>query len=244
LPRAPANRFRLRCALLLAGLAGASVAPAATNPGGSIAASSDYILRGVSQNNNQPVVQLDLHLQPSDSWSAGVWASPVQPLPGRHSLEVDVYGQWRLPLGDAASATLGATWYSYPGDPRPVTYDYVEYSAGISWHDRVSLHGYYAPRATLFSSAYRLLVHRATWSTELGFAQPLPRQYSATAGLGYYDAVGLDNAGYAYGNLAMGRDFGRIHAELSYVAVAVAAHRGYTQGPAGRPLSMSLAWRF
>ncbi len=242
--QAPVSHAIFRRPLLWLGLAAASAAPAAINLGGSIASSSDYILRGVSQSDNHTVMQLDLHVQPSDSLSAGIWLSPVRPLPGRQSLELDVYGQWRLPLGNSASATLGANWYSYPNDPRSVSYNYAEYSASVGWRDRVSVRVYYAPRVTLFSSLYRQTRSASTWSTELGLAQALPRRLTATLGLGYYDAVGLQNAGYGYGNLTLGRDFGRMHAELSYVAVASAAHRAYTPGAAGRPLNATVAWRF
>ena len=212
--------------------------------GGAITASNDYVQRGVSQTDNHPVVQADLHFSPRDPWIMGAWASPVRLLPGHQSLELNLYTNWRVPLGTAASATLGATYYTFPNDPRAVSYNYLELNAGLDWRDRILLSAYYAPSVTLFSFNYGRATHRQTWSAELALSHPLAQSLTAQIAIGYYDAIGLQGTGYSYGSASLARDFGRVHAELSTIWVAAAAQRSYSPGRAGKPLNATISWQF
>jgi hypothetical protein len=189
-------------------------------------------------------VQADLHYAPRTAWIMGVWASPVRLLPGQQSLELNLYSQWRVPLGNAASTTFGATYYTFPNDPRPVPYNYLELNAALNWGDRILLSGYYAPRLTLFSLTYGRATARQTWSTELALSHPLVHALTGQVAIGYYDAVGLRSAGYSYGSANLSRDFGRLHTELSAVWVAAARQRSYSLGAAGRPLNATVSWHF
>jgi uncharacterized protein (TIGR02001 family) len=244
LPQARVKRYSRRITPLLWALAWVVPAGAAPGIGGSVSASTDYILRGVSQTQNQAVVQADLHLALRDSWSVGIWASPVRLLPASKTLELNLYSQWRLPVSSSASATVGAIYYTFPNDPRSVPYNYVELSGGLSWRDRILFNAYLAPDVTVFSLTYGRATHRRTWSAELAVSQPLAWQLQLRAGVGYYDAVGLRDAGYSYGSAGITRELGRFQAELSYVWVAAAQHRSYSIGPAGGPLNATLSWRF
>jgi uncharacterized protein (TIGR02001 family) len=244
LPQALFNRKTRSAAVLLTVLAWQAPVGVAATIGGSISASNDYVLRGVSQTDNHPVAQADLHFAPRDAWTIGAWASPVRLLPGQQSLELNFYTNWRVPLGTAASGTLGATYYSFPNDPRAVPYNYLELNAGLDWRDRILLSAYYAPSVTLFSLNYGRATHRQTWSAELAFSHPLAQTLMAQVGIGYYDAIGLQSAGYSYGSASLARDFGRIHAELSTIWVAAAAQRSYSPGRAGKPLNATISWQF
>jgi uncharacterized protein (TIGR02001 family) len=212
--------------------------------GGSITASNDYVLRGVSQTDNQSVVQADLHVTPLDTWTLGVWASPVRLLPGHQSLELNLYTQWRVPLGGSASGTVGATYYSFPNDPRAVPYNYLELNAGFNWRDRLLLSAYFAPRVTLFSFNYGRATGRQTWSAELSVSRPLAQKLTGQFNIGYFHALGLRSAGYSYGSASLTRDFGRIHAEIAAIWVAAAPQRSYSPGPAGKPLNVTISWQF
>lgn len=218
--------------------------PADLRVGGSVAITSDYVFRGVTRNRGEPAAQVDLHVKPLEDWALGAWASQVELLPGRRTAEVNVYTQWHWVLPRDFSASAGAVYYAFPGDPRPVTYQYAELNAGLRWRDRLAVNATWAPRVALFAPGYRLQRDRHTWSAELSGSQRLPGGLVALAGIGYFDAPGLPHAGYAYGSAGVLRRFGHWRAEMTYFWIQAAEHRRFTGGAAGGPLSASLAWQF
>jgi uncharacterized protein (TIGR02001 family) len=214
------------------------------HPGGSVAITSDYVLRGVSQTRGHGALQLDLHLQPLSGWSVGGWMSQIRPLPGHESVELDLYSQWHWLLAGDLSSTATAVYYHFPEDPRPVSYDYAELSGSISWRNAITLNATWVPRATVFSSRYGLAYDRHTQSLELTFMQRLPAQITAQAGVGHFAIPGLAGTGYSYGSASVARAFGQWQAELSYFLVQEAAYRSYTPGAAGGPWALTLSWHF
>jgi uncharacterized protein (TIGR02001 family) len=212
--------------------------------GASAAVTSDYVYRGVTRSRGQPAAQIDLHLRPLEDWTVGVWASQVQLLAGRQSAEADLYTQWRWLLPRDFSASAGAVYYTFPGDPRAVSYSYAELNANLQWRERLTLTATWTPKVALFGPGYGIRRDRRAWSAELTGSQRLPGGLVALAGIGYFDAPGLPHAGYAYGSAGVMRRFGHWRAELTYIRVQAAEHRRFTSGAAGGPLSASLAWQF
>ena len=96
----------------------------------------------------------------------------------------------------------------------------------------------------LFGFGYGVERDHNAWSVDLAASQRLPAGFVGQAGIGYFDAVGLGRAGYAYGSAGISRHFGRLRAELTYIWVQDAAHRVFTPGAAGGPVTGSLAWQF
>lgn len=236
---------RLPTSAVLLWLAASAYASAAElRFGGSAALSSDYVLRGVTQSRGHAAAQLDLHIRPLEDWTVGAWASSVEFQAGRPFTELNLYTQWRWLLPRALSATAGAVYYAYPGDPRTVSYQYAEINSTLRWRDRLTLSATWAPRTVLFAQGYRLQRDHNTWSAELTGNQPLPLGLVALAGIGYFDAPGLPAAGYAYGSAGLMRRFGRWRAEVDYMRVQDAAHRRFTSGAAGGPLTVSVALLF
>jgi uncharacterized protein (TIGR02001 family) len=221
-----------------------STAQAEVTAGGSVAINSDYIWRGVSQSDGRAVLQADLHVTPLENWTIGLWASPVRLQPTQPTLELNVYSQWRVAVGGNASATLGAVYYSYPNNPRPTAYNYLEITAAFDWRDQLAVNVGFAPSVTLYSSSFGLALNRQTWSIEFSARHPLPMKLLGQIGLGHFNAVGLAHSGYAYGSAGLMRDFGRLHAELGYYLVSGEAQRSYSPGSAGGPWAATLAWRF
>jgi uncharacterized protein (TIGR02001 family) len=111
----------ITAAAVLLGLAPAGDARAGTS--GSIALTSDYVFRGISQNGQDPALQAGLDYASARGFYAGSWGSNISWLsdlgaagvPVSSSLELDVYGGHRGKLGDKLSFDLGALYYWYPG---------------------------------------------------------------------------------------------------------------------------------
>ena len=228
--------------LLFAGSSSATAAGAIV--GGSVAVTSDYVFRGISQTRNNPALQADLHVAPVANWTVGAWASQVQLLPASHSLELDYYTQWRWPAGSQFSLTLSAVYYTFPGDPRSVPYEYAEFSGDVTWRDRFTVSYSTAPKVTLFSLGYGRVFNRETRSLEVSARHRLPWRLDAHAGVGYFAAIGLPNSSYLYGSAGISRRFGAWRAELSYYGAQGNSYRTYAPGPVGGPLAATISWHF
>ncbi|RPE80046.1 TorF family putative porin [Vulcaniibacterium tengchongense] len=122
--------------LVLAGL-GTAAAHAGTTTG-SLAVTSDYVFRGLSQTNQAPALQGGLEYAADSGFYAGAWGSNVSWLsdassPGArisNSLELDAYAGYRGRLSGAVGFDVGALYYWYPGD----------YPAGFNSPDTAELY--------------------------------------------------------------------------------------------------------
>ena len=222
-----------------------SLAAEAASLQGSVGAASDYVLRGVSQNRGEVAVQGDVNVRFAQGWSAGVWGSQLQLLPGQHTLEFDSYLQWRKALSADFDLAVSATYYSYPHDPRPISYNYEELAVAISWRDQLYATASWSPRVNFFTRyGFQLEPDRRVFNFELAAHRGLAAHLEALAGVGFYDPVGVDYASYTYGSAALDWHYGNWRAELAWIAVQGANHRWYSQGEAGGPFTLSVAWRF
>ncbi len=116
-------------------LLGASVTPAAAQTAPDIAwnvaATSDYVFRGVSQTEEDPAISGGVDLT-SGSLYAGAWASNVSfPGDGDTNAEIDLYGGFR-PEVAGWNLDLGVVGYLYANQPNLADYSYAEFKAAAS----------------------------------------------------------------------------------------------------------------
>ncbi len=99
---------------------------------GSIALVSDYRFRGVSQTDEELAVQGGFSVGHASGAYVGAWASNLAGWGtfGGSNTELDLYGGYALPLGDA-TLDVGVTWYMYPGgaDTTDFFEPYVKFSS-------------------------------------------------------------------------------------------------------------------
>jgi uncharacterized protein (TIGR02001 family) len=81
-----------------------------------VSLSSDYILRGLSQSEHQPVVQGGLDWYLPMGIYLGVWASSVEFQGLNTSLELDPYGGYYYEFANGIKASAGFLYYSYWSD--------------------------------------------------------------------------------------------------------------------------------
>jgi uncharacterized protein (TIGR02001 family) len=99
-----------------------SAARAATS--GTLALTSDYLFRGLSQTNQEPALQGGIEYAHDGGFYAGAWGSNISWLsdlssaaaPISSSVELDVYAGWRWPAGESLKLDAGVYSYYYPGD--------------------------------------------------------------------------------------------------------------------------------
>lgn len=82
-----------------------------------VAFTSDYYVRGISQNWHKPALQGGFDIEHTSGFSAGIWASNVSPntFPDA-SMEVDLYAGYANEFGDTGIGySAGLIGYIYPG---------------------------------------------------------------------------------------------------------------------------------
>jgi len=146
------NSFRSFCvasAICALGLAQDSTAQdSAETFSGSVALTSDYLFRGISQTNNDPALQAGVTWTSNEGFYAGAWASTVDFVPGdKADAEVDLTAGYAGSAGDF-TYDVGVILYAYPGARSGTNYDYWEGGiklgrafGDVGW----SLAAYYSP---------------------------------------------------------------------------------------------------
>ncbi|GAA5066905.1 TorF family putative porin [Lysobacter panacisoli] len=121
--RTNANKF-VAASLVSAALCGLGMASAHAGVAGSVSLTSDYIFRGISQNNQEPALQAGVEYAADSGFYVGTWGSNVSwlsdtPVPDNdisNSVELDFYGGYRGKFNDTFGYDVGALYYWYPGD--------------------------------------------------------------------------------------------------------------------------------
>jgi uncharacterized protein (TIGR02001 family) len=229
---------------LAAGLALGAASGARAGLGGSVAVTSDNVLRGLSQSDNRPAAQGELHWNFPAGWSGGVSASELRFAPNRASLELGAQLQWHGALSDDFDLGAALAHYSYPDDPRPVGYEYEELGVSLAWRDQLYAAASWIPNVNFRSTLDGSVRDRQALSLEASWHRTLRPRLDLSAGLGFFDPQGLEYASYAYGNATLGWHYGHWRAHLNWIWVQDASNRRYSAGPAGGPWTLTVAWGF
>ena len=201
-----------------------SIAPLAAQPAdaagagrwsGFLAATTDYVYRGVSQTHGRAALQGDLHYDAGDGIYVGIWSSTVRPARNMDTtLEVDLYAghswlisskslDWRVKLTAIHYAYLDTPWQG----PR----DYDEVIGALVYRDRVFMSAAWSPNTWRYTTTPGDSRHAAA-SYELTAHQPFAGNWYVAAGAGYYDLSRFAASGYWYWNAGIG--YARSHYQL------------------------------
>jgi len=212
--------------------------------GGSLALTSDYLVRGISRSNQDPALQLDLHYASDLGIIAGVFASNSQndPYAPRDAELSGFFGfAWRD--GDSWAGRLLASYYAYPWNQQGSHYNYAEFDADVSYGGWLQLNLNYSPDAPRFLP-HRGLLGVTEAAAEINVQRPIIGKLSATAGLGYSHLAGPDSAGYVYWSAGAAYDLGPFSLAVSYADTTSGAKAlFYNEAVAGRWLG-TVIWRF
>jgi len=213
------------CSLPMAALAQESNEPADTTPqeaappadaeeeGGpvtySLALTSDYVFRGVTQNDYDPALQAGLTYTWGSGVYFGVWTSNIDfQDPDGPDIEWDTYIGWSHDINDDWGVDLSLVNYSYFGDRHDYgNIDYFEGIGKLTWNEMLTLTLAYAPdyANSDYSSFYANI--GGTW--EIG------NEFNINAGIGHTD-FSDDNGGYTDWNIGISRAWGPATFALNY----------------------------
>ena len=264
-PRQPANPGWL-CACALALLAPPPArAQAEPGPiGGTLAVTSDYIYRGVSQSDGHGALQADLHASSSAGTFAGVWATTRDDdFEPRTSDELQLYAGQRFTLGSAWTATVAGRADYFVGGRARHSDDYQEISASLSWLDRYTLSLTAIPNAVRYQSevvqygGFRYeyyQVYRSPAFVADASGQWLLREgllgggLYVTAAAGYYYASHPDRhpppaVDYVYGNAGLALAWPRWRIDIGYFAAQRQAAELFPY-PVAKRVAGTVSWQF
>lgn len=160
----------LAAALLAGAIPGARAEVSST-----IALSSDYDFRGMTQSALDPALSASLDWTSDSGLYLGAWASNVD-FGTESDLEVDALVGLRGQLGDDTGFDVGAVYYSYwPDDD---DYNYAELYAGLSYK-AFAVRAWHAP--DYFNSGEKAFYFEANATI------PLPADFGLTLHAGYND---------------------------------------------------------
>jgi uncharacterized protein (TIGR02001 family) len=176
----------------------------------SLALTSDYVFRGVTQTNYDPALQAGLTYTFGDSgiyvggWASNVdFADPIGP-----DIEFDSFIGWSHDINDEWNIDLSAVYYSYFGDRDGYgSIDFVEVIGKAGWKEMLTLTVAYAPDYSNldYSSFY----------VNLGGSWDLGNDFALNAGIGHTD-FSDDNGSYMDWNLGVSKQLGPVNLALNY----------------------------
>jgi uncharacterized protein (TIGR02001 family) len=171
-------------------------------------AASDYRFRGVSQTDEDPVLQAAFDYTHASGLYAGVWVSPVDfgNTIGA-DLEWDTYVGYAFPLNDHWSADVQLLRYNYTGTNEGVDIEYNELIGKLIYNEQYTAMLAYSNDvfATDDNGLYFNLA--GTWK--------LPNEFSLNASVGYSDLSHDDS--YVDYSVGVSRDLGPFNLNLSYI---------------------------
>jgi uncharacterized protein (TIGR02001 family) len=228
---------------LLAGLL-ASRAVCADDWGGSVAATSDYVVRGFTRSDDEPAAQVDLHYLGGGGLLAGVFASTahIDPEAGR-DVELNGFVGFARRAGEDWGAKLLASVYAYPGGSGGSAYDYGEFDLDLAYRDWIDVKLLYSPDTPRYVLG-RGLVRVGTDSAEIALQHPIRGRLHAMLGAGYSVFAGDGRAGYAYWSSGVLYDLAPVALLGTYVGTSPEARALYYGTITRNHWLATVIWRF
>jgi uncharacterized protein (TIGR02001 family) len=174
------------CSACLPFVASAGDAPASPITG-NVALVTDYVFRGISQSDEAPAIQGGFDFAHASGFYLGAWGSNVdfnedESVLDGATMELDLYGGYKMNLTKEATLDLGLLFYWYPGAAGERDYDFYELYAklGYDFGFMQALAGiHYSP--DFFAGSDDGLYYFAEATI------PIVENFSAVAHIGYQD---------------------------------------------------------
>ena len=198
------TRKTLLAALLLAALPGVAAAEG-FNWNATIA--SDYLYRGIDQNDDDPAFQLGAGYGFQGGLYVGAWASSVD-FGDSTDVEVDTFVGWAGDLSDSTSLDVQLIRYNYLNEPSGTDYAYNELIGKLGFAENYTF--------TLGYTNDYLNVDEDSLYYNLAGSWDFAEHYTFNAGLGYTTATGPIENFLDY-SVGVSRAFGPATISLSYV---------------------------
>jgi uncharacterized protein (TIGR02001 family) len=219
---------------------------AADEWGGSLALSSDYLVRGISRSSDHPALQLDLHYANPNGLVAGLFGSNTQIESNEpQDAELSAFVGFAWSLSQDWRAKVLANYYAYPWNNQGSKYNYDEFDFDIAYQGWVHFSLGYSPNSPRFlMGPYQSLFRVSEKSAEISAERAVWGKFSATGGVGYTYLGGPFPGGYAYWSFGGAYDFKKVTLALAYVNTSTEAKLLFYNAAADRRWTGTVLWRF
>ena len=148
---------------------------------------------------------------------------------------------WRM--SENFSGDLRLSQYTYPDDPRRVSYNRTELTAHAGLSQPAVSRGY------LFAQYQggRLFAGYAegnAWAVEISGRHPLNERFSISAGFGHYGLDEIYHDSYNYWNVTLTATFKPFELQLAYLGVDESAKEHFADDSVGDRVALTALWRF
>ena len=217
---------------------------AADTWGGSLAVTSDYLVRGISRSNQGAAFQADLHVATESGLIGGVFASSVKFDPqDRRNAELSAFlGYTWQPNSDWRTKAL-ASYYGYAWNDSGSQYNYAELEFEAAYGDWLDIDAVYSPDTPRYIRRQGLTPVSAE-TAEATVHTPWRHRLAATAGVGYSQLGGPRGGGYAYWSAGGVLDLAPLSISLTYVNTSPEAAALFYSAAAHNRWTASAIWRF
>jgi uncharacterized protein (TIGR02001 family) len=236
---------RIRTLLLFA-LATSAVAraDAVSVVTGSLGGTSDFVFRGLSLTRGKPAAQASLDVEFPKEFYVGAFVATADPNRGPSpTVELDAWAgrYWRI--ANDFSADLRLSEYTYPDDPRHVSYDRTEVTGTVGYRNQLFVAAIYSPntRAVASKSGYR---EGGSWALEVSGRAPLGEHWALSAGLGHFDLHEVYGMSYNYWNATVTATLAAFELQLAYLGVDDVVERHFVSRSTGERVAFTVLWRF
>lgn len=217
---------------------------AAESWGGSFAATSDYLVRGISRSDHDVALQADVHVATDSGFIGGVFASSIKfDSQDRRSAEFSAFlGFAWQPSSDWRAKVL-ASYYGYAWNDSGSQYNYAEVAFEGDYDDWLNAEVIYSPDAPRYVSGMGLTAVDSE-TADLTLHTPWRHRVAATAGLGYSRLGGPKGGVYAYWSAGAVMDLAPWSISLTYVNTSPEAAALFYSAVAHNRWTATLIWRF
>jgi len=212
--------------------------------GESLAATSDYLVRGVSRSNQHGALQADVHVASESGFIGGIFASSVQFDSGdTRNAEVSAFAGFSPQQSGSWRTKLIASYYGYLWNDSGSQYNYAELTFETAYDNWLGFDVVYSPDAPRYLP-YRGLTGVNSTSAEFNLRTPWRRHFAASAGAGVSEFGGQGGRGYAYWSVGGVADFSPCSISLFFVDTDANAKKLFYSAAAHDQWTATVIWRF
>jgi uncharacterized protein (TIGR02001 family) len=212
--------------------------------GESLAATSDYLIRGISRSNQHAAVQADAHVASDNGFIGGIFASSVQfDASDTRNAEVSAFAGFSPRQTGSWRTRVLASYYGYLWNDSGSQYNYAELTFEATYESWLGFEVVYSPDAPRYLP-YRGLAGVNSTAAEFNLRAPWRRHFTAAGGAGYSEFGGPRGRGYAYWSVGAVADFSPCSISLFFVDTDAGAKKLFYSAAAHDQWTATVIWRF
>jgi len=158
-------------------------------------------------------------------------------------VELDVWAGRYWNLSEKFSADLRLSQYTYPDDPRRITYNRTEITGTLGYRNQLFVAAIYSPNTSAVASSPGYHEGNA-WALEVSGRYPFNERFALSAGLGNYDLQDVYKDSYQYWNVTFTATLKPFELQLAYLGVSDNAEEHFNEDSVGDRVAFTALWRF